>query len=76
MKKRFPSFLAGTATALALTALATSALAASGQVQLNFAGVALDGEMKITPRSALTAPTGQQGTGTILYLADPGGHPH
>ena len=48
MKKRFPSFLAGAAAALALTALATSALAASGQVQFNFAGVALDGEMKIT----------------------------
>ena len=73
MKKRFPSFLAGTATALALTALATSALAASGQVQFNFAGVALDGEMKITAGSDITAPNGQQVPGSILYVDEAGG---
>lgn len=73
MKKRFPSFLAGAATALALTALATSALAASGQVQFNFAGVALDGEMKITAGSDITAPNGQQVPGSILYVDEAGG---
>ena len=73
MKKRFPSFLAGAAAALALTALATSALAASGQVQCNFAGVALDGEMKITAGSDITAPNGQQVPGSILYVDEAGG---
>ena len=73
MKKRFPSFLAGAATALTLTALATSALAASGQVQFNFAGVALDGEMKITAGSDITAPNGQQVPGSILYVDEAGG---
>ena len=73
MKKRFPSFLAGAATALALTALATSALEASGQVQFNFAGVALDGEMKITAGSDITAPNGQQVPGSILYVDEAGG---
>ena len=73
MKKRFPSFLTGAAAALALTALATSALAASGQVQFNFAGVALDGEMKITAGSDITAPNGQQVPGSILYVDEAGG---
>ena len=73
MKKRFPSFLAGAAAALALTALATSALAASGQVQFNFAWVALDGEMKITAGSDITAPNGQQVPGSILYTDETGG---
>ena len=73
MKKRFPSFLAGAAAAMALTALATSALAASGQVQFNFAGVALDGEMKITAGSDITAPNGQQVPGSILYVDEAGG---
>ena len=73
MKKRFPSFLAGAAAALALTALATSALAASGQVQFNFAGVALDGEMKIAAGSDITAPNGQQVPGSILYVDEAGG---
>ena len=73
MKKQFPSFLAGAAAALALTALATSALAASGQVQFNFAGVALDGEMKITAGSDITAPNGQQVPGSILYVDEAGG---
>ena len=73
MKKRFPSFLAGAATALALTALTASALAASGQVSFNFAGVALDGEMKITAGSDITAPNGQRVPGSILYTDETGG---
>ena len=73
MKKRFPSFLAGAVTALALTALTASALAASGQVQFNFAGVALDGELKITAGSDITAPNGEQVPGSILYVDEAGG---
>ena len=73
MKKRFPSFLAGAATALALTALTASALAASGQVSFNFAGVALDGETKITAGSDITAPNGQRVPGSILYTDETGG---
>ena len=73
MKKRFPSFLAGAAAALALTALAPSALAASGQVQFNFAGVALNGETKIAAGSDITAPNGQQVPGSILYVDEAGG---
>ena len=68
MKKRFPSFLAGAAAALA-----TSALAASGQVQFNFAGVALNGETKIAAGSDITAPNGQQVPGSILYVDEAGG---
>ena len=73
MKKRLPSFLAGAATALALTALTATALAASGQVSFNFAGVALDGEMKITAGSDITAPNGQRVPGSILYVDEAGG---
>ena len=73
MKKRFPSFLAGAATALALTALTATALAASGQVQFNFAGVALNGETKITAGSDITAPNGQRVPGSILYVDEAGG---
>ena len=73
MKKRLPSFLAGAATALTLTALTATALAASGQVSFNFAGVALDGEMKITAGSDITAPNGQRVPGSILYVDEAGG---
>ena len=54
MKRRVLSFLAGAAAALALTALTATALAASGQVQFNFAGVALNGETKIAAGSGTT----------------------
>ena len=73
MKKRLPSFLAGAATALTLTALTATALAASGQVSFNFAGVALDGETKITAGSDITAPNGQRVPGSILYTDETGG---
>ena len=56
MKRRVLSFLAGAAAALALTALTATALAASGQVQFNFAGVALNGETNIAAGSDITAP--------------------
>ena len=73
MKKRFPSFLAGAVTALALTALTATALAASGQVSFNFAGVALDGELKIAAGSDITAPNGERVPGSILYVDEAGG---
>ena len=59
MKRRVLSFLAGAAAALALTALTATALAASGQVQFNFAGVALNGETKIAA-----------GSGTDMVIAN------
>ena len=73
MKRRVLSFLAGAAAALALTALTATALAASGQVQFNFAGVALNGETKIAAGSDITAPNGQQVPGSILYVDEAGG---
>ena len=73
MKRRVLSFLAGTAAALALTALTATALAASGQVQFNFAGVALNGETKIAAGSDITAPNGQRVPGSILYVDEAGG---
>ena len=73
MKKRLPSFLAGAATALTLTVLTATALAASGQVSFNFAGVALDGETKIAAGSDITAPNGQRVPGSILYVDEAGG---
>ena len=73
MKKRIPSFLAGAATALALAVLATSALAASGQVSFNFANVALNGETKIAAGSTVTVANGQQVPSSILYTDAVGG---
>lgn len=73
MKKRLPSFLAGAATALTLTVLTATALATSGQVSFNFAGVALDGETKIAAGSDITAPNGQRVPGSILYVDEAGG---
>ena len=73
MKRRVLSFLAGAAAALALTALTATALAASGQVQFNFAGVALNGETKIAAGSDITAPNGQRVPGSILYVDEAGG---
>ena len=42
-------------------------------MQFNFAGVALDGEMKITAGSDITAPNGQRVPGSILYTDETGG---
>ena len=70
---RLPSFLAGAATALALTACLTTALAASGKVSYNFANVSLDGTKKITAGQDITAANGQKIPGTILYTDAAGG---
>lgn len=73
MKKRMTSFFAGmTASALTLT-LCTTALAASGQVSFNFAGVSLNGETKIAAGESITAANGQQIPGSILYTDSAGG---
>lgn len=73
MKTRIPSFLAG-ALAMALTlALTTTALAASGNVTFNFAGIALNGETKIAAGTDITAANGQQVPGSILYTDAAGG---
>lgn len=73
MKKRFPSFLAGAASALALTALCTTALAASGKISYNFANVAVNGETKITAGADLQVGGGKHIPGSILYVDETGG---
>ena len=73
MKKRLSSFLAGAASALLLAALCTTALAASGQVSFNFAGVSVNGETKITAGQTITAANGQSVPGSILYTDAAGG---
>lgn len=73
MKKRFPGFLSGCLTTVAVLALGTTVLAASGQVTFNFANVSLDGEMKITAGTTITAANGQEVPSTILYTDAAGG---
>lgn len=73
MKKRLSSFLAGAVSALLLAALCTTALAASGQVSFNFAGVSVNGETKITAGQTITAANGQSVPGSILYTDAAGG---
>lgn len=71
--KRIGTFIGGFATALALTACLTTALAASGTVSYNFANVALDGTQKITAGQDITAANGQKVPGSILYTDEAGG---
>lgn len=73
MKKRFPGFLSGCLTTVAVLALGTTVLAASGQVTFNFANVALDGEMKFTAGTTVTAANGQEVPSSILYTDAAGG---
>ncbi len=70
---RFSSFLAGAATALALTVCLTTALAASGKVSYNFANVSLNGTPKITAGKDITAANWQKIPGSILYTDAAGG---
>ena len=71
--KHISTFWGGFATALALTACLTTALAASGKVSYNFANVALDGTQKITAGQDITAANGQKIPGSILYTDEAGG---
>lgn len=71
--KRIGTFWGGFATALALSACLTTALAASGTVSYNFANVALDGTQKITAGQDITAANGQKVPGSILYTDEAGG---
>ena len=71
--KRIGTFIGGFATALALSACLTTALAASGTVSYNFANVALDGTQKITAGQDITAANGQKVPGSILYTDEAGG---
>lgn len=73
MKKRFPPFLAGALTALVLTALCTTALAASGRLSYNFANVSLNGETRITAGADLPVGDGKYIPGSILYIDETGG---
>ena len=71
--KRIGTFIGGFATALALSACLTTALAASGKVSYNFANVALDGTQKITAGQDITAANGRKVPGSILYTDEAGG---
>ena len=71
--KHISTFLGGFATALALTACLTTALAASGKVSYNFANVSMDGTQKITAGQDITAANGQKIPGSILYTDEAGG---
>ena len=71
--KRIGTFFGGFATALALAACLTTAMAASGKVSYNFANVALDGVPKITAGQDITAANGQKVPGSILYTDEAGG---
>ena len=72
-RKRISTFFGGFATALALAACLTTAMAASGTVSYNFANVALDGTQKITAGQDITAANGQKVPGSILYTDEAGG---
>lgn len=72
-KKNLPSFLAGMATmALSLTLVGT-ALAVSGRVEYNRAGVALCGQQQVTAGETWTAPNGQKVPTMITYVDEAGG---
>lgn len=71
--KHISTFFGGFATALALAACLTTALAASGKVSYNFANVALDGQQKITAGQDIAAANGQKVPGSILYTDEAGG---
>lgn len=73
MKKRFPAFLTGALSALLLTALSTTALAASGKVSYNFANISLNGETKIAAGADLAVGEGKHIPGSILYIDETGG---
>ena len=73
MKKRFSSFAAGAVTATMILGLCGTALAANGNVNFSFANIALDGQVKYTAGSTITAPNGQQVPSSILYTDAAGG---
>ena len=73
MKKRFSSFAAGAMTATMIMGLCGTALAANGNVSFSFANIALDGQVKYSAGSTITAPNGQQVPSSILYTDAAGG---
>lgn len=74
MKNRpIASFLAGAATALLVTSLTVTALAASGAVRFNAVSVSVDGAAAMTAGEDITASNGQRIPGSILYTDAAGG---
>ena len=74
MKNRpIASFLAGAATALLVTSLTVTALAASGAVRFNAVNVSVDGAAAMTAGEDITASNGQRIPGSILYTDAAGG---
>lgn len=73
MKKKITSFTTGFLTAVLLLALCTTALAVSGQVEYNRAGISLFGEDQVRAGESFTAPNGQQVPSVITYVDNAGG---
>lgn len=73
MKKKLTSILTGFTTAVLTLSLCATALAVSGQVEFNRAGISLFGEDQVRAGESFTAPNGQQVPSVITYVDDAGG---
>lgn len=73
MKKKLTSILAGFTTAVLTLSLCATALAASGQVEFNRAGISLFGTDQVRAGESFTAPNGQQVPSVITYVDGAGG---
>lgn len=71
--KKLPPFFSGMLTMALLFAMAGTALAASGTISYNQAGISLFGEVKIQAGENFTAPNGQQVPSVITYTDASGG---
>ncbi len=73
MESRFPQFLAGAVTAVMVTALAGTALAAGGQIDFNKVGIRVLQRQQVEAGEMYTAPNGQQVPSSITYTDAAGG---
>lgn len=73
MKKMFSRIASGSFAALLVLSLSVTALAASGQVRFNEAGIIRFGETVLEPGKEITAPNGQNVPGVITYTDAAGG---
>ncbi len=74
--KRLGSFLSGAAAALAVVALGTSVLAATGNLTFNPSHIVVDGETAFSAGDDMTAENGQQVPVSIYYTDAAGGGTH
>lgn len=71
--KKLPPFLSGMLTMALLFTMVGSALAVSGTISYNQAGISLFGEVKVQAGESFTAPNGQQVPSVITYTDESGG---